>query len=90
MTFHQSLVQAYGNSRVERMHAMLMREAHLCMARVQAAQLLRAEVIADEHATILQAITRGDAPEAERLTEYHLSHAREKLLHNLGDSARSA
>ena len=81
---HQNLVRAYGNSRIERMHNMLMGEAHLCMARVQANQLLRADIIADEHSAILQAITRGDADDAERLTEYHLRHAEEKLLASMG------
>src|SRR5690606_4092675 len=77
---HQALVHAHSNERMTRMHATLMAEAHLCMARVQARQLLRAEQIADEHATILDAIASGDADAARTLTREHLERARDKLL----------
>lgn len=77
---HHALVQAHGNGRMTRMHSTLMAEAHLCMARVQARQLLRAEQIADEHATILDAIAAGDATAASDLTRDHLERARDKLL----------
>lgn len=77
---HRALVRAHGNERMAKMHSMLMAEAHLCMARVQARQLLRAEQIADEHATILDAIAAGDPGAADTLTREHLERARDKLL----------
>ncbi|WP_156253650.1 GntR family transcriptional regulator [Pseudactinotalea terrae] len=77
---HHALVRAHGNERISKMHSTLMAEAHLCMARVQARQLLRAEQIADEHATILSAIAAGDPESARNLTRAHLERARDKLL----------
>jgi DNA-binding GntR family transcriptional regulator len=80
VAMHSALVRAHGNSRLYRMHAMLMGEAHLLMAQVQSLQLLRAETIADEHATILQAIGRGSETATYEGLEYHLRHAQAKLL----------
>jgi DNA-binding GntR family transcriptional regulator len=80
VAFHQQLVHAYGHSRIVRMHASLMAEAHVCMARVQASQLLRAEEIGDEHTEILEAIASGDSERSRALTAWHLQHARDKLL----------
>jgi len=80
VAFHQQLVHAYGHSRITRMHASLMAEAHVCMARVQANQLLGAEEIADEHAEILEAIGSGNSDRSRALTTWHLKHARDKLL----------
>ncbi|MGC0274473.1 GntR family transcriptional regulator [Pseudactinotalea sp. Z1739] len=82
---HHALVRAHGNERMTRMHSSLMAEAHLCMARVQARQLLRAEEIADEHATILDAIAARDAESANSLTRAHLERARDKLLATMFD-----
>jgi len=80
VAFHQQLVGAYGHTRITRMHATLMAEAHVCMARVQANQLLRAEQIADEHSQILDAIGSGDPEESRTITAAHLQRARDKLL----------
>jgi DNA-binding GntR family transcriptional regulator len=80
VAFHQQLVRGYGHSRITRMHASLMAEAHVCMARVQANQLLRAEEIADEHSQILDAIGSGDPDESRAVTAAHLQRARDKLL----------
>lgn len=80
VAMHSALVRAHGNSRLYRMHAMLMGEAHLLMAQVQSLQLLRAETIADEHAAILQAIGRGSEASTYEGLEYHLRHAEAKLL----------
>ncbi|MEQ3553226.1 GntR family transcriptional regulator [Pseudonocardia nematodicida] len=85
--FHRALIVADGSSRLQRMHSALMAEAHVCMARVQANQLLRAEVIADEHDTILRRIGAGDRPGAEAATELHLRHARDKLRDMITGSA---
>lgn len=80
VSFHKSLISAFGNSRVTRMHSLLMGEAHLCMAQVQAKHALTAEVIADEHDLILAAISNGEVDRVEALTSYHLNHAKERLL----------
>lgn len=78
--FHLALVRADGSPRLQRMHTALMAEAHFCMARVQANQLLRADVIAEEHSEILRLIDAGDPESVGDATAFHLHHARDKLL----------
>jgi len=85
--FHLALVRADGSPRLRRMHSTLMAEAHFCMARVQANQLLRAEVIADEHAEILRLIDAGDVEGAAAATAAHLHQARDKLLASMTATA---
>ncbi|WP_432564006.1 GntR family transcriptional regulator [Kineococcus sp. SYSU DK003] len=78
--FHRRLVAATGSRRLDRMHEILMAEAHLCMGQVQHRHLLAGTVIADEHDGILQAITAGEANLAAERTTGHLFSARDKLL----------
>ena len=85
--FHLALVEADGSPRLRRMHATLMAEAHFSMARVQANQLLRADVIAEEHAEILRLVDAGDADGAAEATAAHLHRARDKLLASMADRA---
>ena len=86
--FHLTLVRTVGSQRLVRMHSSLMAEAHFTMARVQTNQLLRADVIADEHDEILERIEDGDGVAAVATTRAHLLHARDKLLATMRDSAR--
>lgn len=78
--FHRELVRAVGSHRLDRMHGLLMGEAHLCMARVQTLHLLAGGTIADEHDGLLEAIGHGDVRAVDTLTRTHLVSARDKLL----------
>lgn len=80
VTFHRRLVEAAGSRRLSRLHDLLMTEAHLCMAQVQARQLLRGQEIWREHEGLLTAIAEGDASLIEHHTSTHLEHARRKLV----------
>jgi DNA-binding GntR family transcriptional regulator len=81
--FHLALVEADGSPRLRRMHSTLMAEAHFFMTQVQANQLLRADVIAEEHEKILDLIASGDVEAVVAATAFHLHHARDKLLASL-------
>lgn len=78
--FHRRLVAAAGSRRLDRMHELLMGEAHLCMGQVQHRHLVAGTVIADEHDAILEAVCAGDAALVAERTARHLSTARDKLL----------
>jgi hypothetical protein len=53
---------------------------HSVHGRVQAKQLLCADVIADEQDTIVRMISAGDEAATALATEEHLTRARDKLL----------
>ncbi|EAR26298.1 transcriptional regulator, GntR family protein [marine actinobacterium PHSC20C1] len=81
--FHRALVAGQPSSRLTRMHELLMGEIELCIGQVQAAQLITAHEVAEQHQGILDAITAGDAATAERLTRDHILGARDRLLTHL-------
>ncbi|MBO2448998.1 GntR family transcriptional regulator [Actinomadura barringtoniae] len=81
--FHRTLVDALESPRLSRIHEAMMAEMRLCMAQVQAHELLRVSEIADEHQAILDAITAGDPPRAEQALDLHLTRARHQLLTHL-------
>ncbi|QSE89801.1 GntR family transcriptional regulator [Rhodococcus pseudokoreensis] len=87
--FHLALVEADGSPRLQRMHSTLMAEAHFCMARVQANQLLSADIIAAEHSEILRLIAAGDVQGVQDATAAHLNNARDKLLASRDRSANT-
>lgn len=78
--FHRALVGGQSSPRLARMHALLMGEIELCIAQVQAAQLLSSSAVARQHQAILDAIVAGDVPAASRLTRSHIVGARDVLL----------
>jgi DNA-binding GntR family transcriptional regulator len=78
--FHRRLVAAAGSRRLDRMHELLMAEAHLCMGQVQHRNLLSGDVIATEHQAVLDAIAAGDTDLVADRTRTHLFAARDKLL----------
>lgn len=78
--FHRVLVAVDGSPRLRRMHSGLLAEAHVCMARVQAKQLIGAGAIADEHEAILDRLAAGDPDGAAAATERHLLRACDELL----------
>lgn len=80
VAFHRALVSGQSNSRLARMHELIMGEVELCIGQVQAAQLLSAPEVTSQHQAILDAITAGDADAAAELTRAHISGARDRLL----------
>ncbi len=86
VAFHRALVSGQSNSRLTRMHELIMGEVELCIGQVQAAQLLSAPEVARQHQAILDAITAGDADAASELTRAHISGARDRLLAHVDHS----
>jgi DNA-binding GntR family transcriptional regulator len=86
IAFHRALVSGQPNSRLTRMHELIMGEVELCIGQVHAAQLLSASEVARQHQAILDAITAGNADAAAELTRAHIAGARDRLLAHV-DSA---
>lgn len=78
--FHVALVDALGSPRVSRMYAAIIGEAHLCMAQVQAHELLSASTIAVEHRAIVDTIRAGRRGAASSLVQEHLENAQRRLV----------
>ena len=81
--FHRALVEAAGSPRLRRIHASLMAETHVCMARARDWQLQSADVMADEHDEILRRIGAKDVDGTVAATVAHLQQARDKILESL-------
>jgi DNA-binding GntR family transcriptional regulator len=80
IAFHRALVAGQPSPRLTRMHATLMGEIELCIGQVQAAHLLTATEVAEQHQGILDAITAGRSADAARLTHEHIITSRDALL----------
>ena len=80
IAFHRALVASQPNSRLAQMHSLIMGEIELCIGQVQAAHLLNAEDVAEQHQGILVAILAGDSDRAARLTSEHIAISRDRLL----------
>lgn len=87
MRFHTALVNSLGSARMSRIYGSLVDEVRLCMAQVQARNLLSVDVISTEHARILEHIEAGDADAATALLAEHLGRARERLVAAIGGTA---
>jgi DNA-binding GntR family transcriptional regulator len=87
MAFHTALIAALGSDRTNRLYGSLVSEVVLCMSQVQGASLLPTEVIAAEHARLLDLVERGEADAAAALMAEHLGRARERLAERLGGTA---
>jgi len=83
IAFHRALVAAQPSIRLTRLHSLLMGEIELCIGQVQAAHLLTATEVAQQHQRILDAITNGNADDAARLTREHIVAARDALLNHV-------
>jgi DNA-binding GntR family transcriptional regulator len=80
LRFHTALIDALGSDRTGRMYRSVLDEARLCMAQVQGRRLLDAEVIAAQHAEILEAVAAGAGERAVEVLRHHLSSAEERLV----------
>jgi DNA-binding GntR family transcriptional regulator len=80
IAFHRALVAGQSSSRLARMHALIMGEVELCIGQVQAAHLLSAKDVAEQHQGILDSILAGDSDRAARLTSEHIAVSRDRLL----------
>lgn len=80
IAFHAALSQHLGSRRVSQIHAGLLQETRLCMAQVQAHQLLGPNVIVAEHQEIIAAIQLGDEHAAAQAMQAHLDRARHALV----------
>ena len=78
--FHHALVVGQRSPRLARMHALIMGEVELCIGQVQVRQLLRVEEIAEQHQSILDAVTAGDEELARARTRHHIETSRDRLL----------
>ncbi|TNC24219.1 GntR family transcriptional regulator [Amycolatopsis alkalitolerans] len=84
IAFHRALVAGQSSSRLARMHALIMGEVELCIGQVQAARLLSANDVGDQHQGILDAVLAGDSDRAARLTSEHIAVSRDRLLAHAG------
>jgi DNA-binding GntR family transcriptional regulator len=87
VAFHRSLVAELGLARLTKLHDLVMGEAHFCMAQVQERQLLGADLIAEEHTGIIDAIRAGDVTLSGERTAAHLERARHVLLEHVSTNA---
>lgn len=85
--FHCALLNAVESQRLSHMYRMLMGEMRLCMAQVQARQLLSPDMIAHEHDELLAMIEAGDIEAAARTINDHLDSACQQLLGYMADHA---
>ncbi len=73
--FHRELVDALGSERLTRAHTALMAETRLCMAQVQAHELLRPAEIVAEHEAILKQVAAGSPDGAAAAVIAHIDRA---------------
>lgn len=85
LRFHTALIDGIASERTSRMYRSVLDEVRLCMAQVQGRRLIDAQVIADQHAAILDAVASGAADHAAALLAAHLGSAEERLIEALGD-----
>jgi DNA-binding GntR family transcriptional regulator len=80
IAFHRALVAGQPSPRLERLHSLLMGEIELCIGQVQAARLMNASAVAEEHQAILDAIVAGDTDLAVARITDHIHHSRDVML----------
>ncbi|MEZ0142408.1 MULTISPECIES: GntR family transcriptional regulator [unclassified Microbacterium] len=86
LRFHTALIDALGSERTSRMYRSVLDEVRLCMAQVQGRRLLDAELIAAQHAEMLEAVAAGDAERAAAVLRAHLASAEDRLVEALSAS----
>ena len=78
--FHMRLVQGSGNGEMARVHREIIERIRI-IARLDFTKPARVEATHDEHARILQAITRRRADEAQRLLRAHIEQSKLEARH---------
>lgn len=79
VAFHLALVAELKSPRLSRLYGSLMGEMRLCMAQVQAHNLLDSSRIAEEHSGILDAVAAGDVALSIERIDLHLQRACKRL-----------
>jgi DNA-binding GntR family transcriptional regulator len=74
LRFHATLVAEAGSPRLDRMYRTLLAETRLCLRGLRHVHPDPAEVVA-EHRALVDAIAEGDAAQAVRCVEQHLTRA---------------
>lgn len=74
LSFHETLVEASGSKRLERMLRTLLAETRMCLTALEPRYPIREEIV-QEHANLLDALRRGDEEEVLRLLDAHLEDA---------------
>jgi len=82
--FHRSLVDSVASPRLSRLYGTIQGEIHMSM--VQSRQVLGAQLVAQEHGKILDAISSGDQQTAVSLMRGHLARACKKITEWLSES----
>jgi DNA-binding GntR family transcriptional regulator len=78
LEFHQTLVEAAGSARLNRMFRTLIAETRLCLIRLEPFYHETSEVVA-EHEAILEALRAGKARQADRLLRTHMDASAARL-----------
>jgi DNA-binding GntR family transcriptional regulator len=78
LAFHQTLVEAAGSARLNRMFRTLLAETRLCLIRLEPFYQETSEVVA-EHEAILEALRAGNGRLADRLVRTHMDASAARL-----------
>lgn len=78
LAFHQTLVEAAGSARLNRMFRTLIAETQLCLMRLEPFYRDTSEVTA-EHEAILEALLAGDEHQADDLLRIHMDASAARL-----------
>src|SRR5580692_8084304 len=78
LAFHQTLVEAAGSERLNRMFRTLIAETRLCLIRLEPFYQDGNEVV-DEHQAITEALRRGDRRRADSLLKTHMEASAARL-----------
>jgi DNA-binding GntR family transcriptional regulator len=78
LAFHQTLVEAAGSERLNRMFRTLIAETRLCLIRLEPFYQDANEVV-DEHQAITEALRRGDRRRADSLLKTHMQASAARL-----------
>jgi DNA-binding GntR family transcriptional regulator len=85
IAFHTALVAGAHSWRLSRMHELIIGEVHLTMGQYKAHRKADPSTVAQEHASILQAIENADPDLAALHMAYHLEQAQNRLLSTLSE-----
>jgi DNA-binding GntR family transcriptional regulator len=87
LAFHQTLVEAAGSARLNRMFRTLIAETRLCLIRLEPFYQQTSEVVA-EHEAILAALRAGNGRQADRLLRTHMDASAARLSRPASSPAR--